>query len=252
MRTVVHLLRHGEVYNPQGILYGRAPGFMLSDRGLAMAQRVAERVGDRDITYIVSSPLERAQQTAAPMAEARGVAPVIDERVIESTNIFEGKQFRVGRSLLRQPSIWPHLLNPIRPSWGEPYKEVAARMWAAVEDARQAAEGHEALIVSHQLPIWICRLRAEGRRYFHDPRRRQCTLCSITSLEFDGDRLTTVGYSEPAGDLIPIAQRGATFSAGTGFEEPNDLATQPGSQPQPRGSEATDRNPDVADPEADR
>jgi len=229
--TIVHLLRHGEVYNPQGILYGRAPGFVLSDRGQAMAERVAERIGDRDITHIVSSPLKRAQQTAAPLARVRGLTPVLDERVIESTNVFEGRRFTVGRSLIRQPSIWRHLVNPFRPSWGEPYAEVAARMGAAVEDARREADGHEALIVSHQLPIWICRLHAEGRRFFHDPRRRQCTLCSVTSLTFEGDRLVTIGYAEPAGDLIPVAQRNATFSAGTGFEEPNDLEQQPGSNP---------------------
>ena len=229
--TVVHLLRHGEVFNPRGILYGRAPGFVLSDRGHAMAERIADRIGDRDITHIVSSPLERAQQTAAPLAKVRGLVPVIDERVIESTNVFEGRRFTVGESLVRQPSVWRHLVNPFKPSWGEPYAEVAARMWAAVEDARTAADGHEALIVSHQLPIWICRLRAEGRRFFHDPRRRQCTLCSVTSLEFDGDRLRTIGYSEPAGDLIPLAQRRAAFSAGTGFEEPNDLSQQPTQQP---------------------
>jgi broad specificity phosphatase PhoE len=230
-KTVVHLLRHGEVYNPEGILYGRAPGFVLSDRGHAMAERVAERVGDRDITHIVASPLERAQQTAAPLAKVRGLTPVLDERVIESTNVFAGKRFTVRRGLIFRPSVWRHLLNPVKPSWGEPYVEVASRMWAAVEDARDAAEGHEAVIVSHQLPIWICRLHAEGRRYFHDPRRRQCTLCSLTSLQFEGDQLRTVGYSEPAADLIPVAQRNATFSAGTGFEEPNDLAEQPGSNP---------------------
>jgi broad specificity phosphatase PhoE len=229
--TVVHLLRHGEVYNPQGILYGRASGFVLSDRGRAMAERVAERIGDRDITHIVSSPLERAQETAAPLARVRGVVPVLDERVIESTNIFEGQPFTVGKSLLRRPSIWRHLVNPFKPSWGEPYRQVADRMWAAVEDAREAAEGHEAVIVSHQLPIWICRLHAEKRRFLHDPRRRQCTLCSVTSFEFDGDQLRTIGYSEPAGDLIPLAQRKAAFSAGTGFEEPNDLEQQPGSNP---------------------
>jgi broad specificity phosphatase PhoE len=214
VKTVVHLLRHGEVYNPNGILYGRAPGFVLSDRGEAMAQRVAERIGDLDITHIVSSPLERAQQTAAPLAAVRGLEPVLDERVIESTNIFEGKRFTVGESLLRRPSMWPRLVNPFRPSWGEPYKQVAERMWAAVEDARNVAEGHEALIVSHQLPIWICRLRAEGRRYFHDPRRRECTLCSLTSLHFVGDRITQVSYSEPAGDLIPVQDKKAPFSAG--------------------------------------
>lgn len=228
-QTIVHLLRHGEVYNPQGILYGRAPGFMLSDRGLAMAERVAERVGDRDITHVVASPLERAQQTAAPLARVRGVEVVTDDRVIESKNIFEGRPFSVGDGVLRRPSAWRHLWNPFTPSWGEPYREIADRMWSAVQDARVAAVGHEALIVSHQLPIWVCRLHAEKRRFMHDPRKRLCTLCSLTSFHFEGDEMVSVGYAEPAGDMIPEAERRAAFSAGTGFTAPNDLGAQPGS-----------------------
>lgn len=236
MTTTVHVLRHGEVYNPEGILYGRAPGFVLSDRGVAMAERVAERIGHRDITHIVASPLERAQQTAAPLARVRGVEVVTDDRVIESENIFEGRPFSVGDGVLRRPAAWKHLWNPFRPSWGEPYSQIAARMWAAVEDARDAAEGHEALIVSHQLPIWVCRLHAEKRRFLHDPRKRQCTLCSLTSFEFDGAELVSISYAEPAGDMIPEAERRAAFSSGTGFltgavTEPNDLSAQPGSNP---------------------
>jgi len=210
--TTVHLLRHGEVHNPDGILYGRAPGFHLSERGRAMAERVAERIGERDITVITSSPLERAQETAAPLAAARGVEIGVDERLIESENYFAGRPFAV-RDLLR-PTVWPHLRNPFRPSWGEPYDELAARMWAAVLTARDAAEGHEAVLVSHQLPIWVTRLFAEKRRYLHNPRNRQCTLCSLTSFQFDGDRLTSVGYAEPAGDLIPLAGRKDPFSSG--------------------------------------
>lgn len=215
--TTVHVLRHGEVYNPEGILYGRAPGFHLSDRGRAMAERVAERTATFDITHVVASPLERAQETAAPIATAHGVEIVTDPRVIESSNIFEGKPFSVGDGVLRRPGAWKHLWNPFKPSWGEPYAEVAARMWAAVEDARTAASGHEAVIVSHQLPIWICRLHAEKRRFIHDPRRRQCTLCSLTSFTFSDDVLVSVGYAEPAGDMIPEAERRAAFSSGTGF-----------------------------------
>ena len=214
MRTVVHLLRHGEVHNPSGVLYGRRSGYHLSDLGLKMAQRVADAVGDRDITRVISSPLERAQETAAPLAKARQVEIVTDVRVIESTNVFEGETFGVGDGVLRKPKAWRHLWNPFRPSWGEPYKEVAARMLAGVYDARDAAEGHEAVIVSHQLPIWITRLHLEGRSFLHDPRRRQCTLCSLTSFTFDGDRLTTVSYSEPAADLLPLKDRAAPFSAG--------------------------------------
>lgn len=213
-QTVVHLLRHGEVHNPEGVLYGRRDGYHLTALGLRMADRVAEMVGDRDIVAVWASPLERAQQTAAPLAAARGVEIRSDDRILESTNVFEGERFGAGAGALRRPSTWKHLWNPLRPSWGEPYKQVAARMMSAVDDARAAARGHEAVLVSHQLPIWTTRLAAEGRSFLHDPRKRQCTLCSLTSLTYDGDRLTTVTYSEPAGDLIPVHDRNATFSAG--------------------------------------
>jgi broad specificity phosphatase PhoE len=212
--TIVHLLRHGEVHNPEGVLYGRRDGYHLSDLGQQMAQRVADTIRDRDITHMRSSPLERAQETAAPVAKALGLTPVIDPRVIESANVFEGKRFSMGDNALKKPSTWMHLWNPWRPSWGEPYKEVTARMLAAVQDAQAAARGHEAVIVSHQLPIWITRLALEKRSFLHDPRKRQCTLCSLTSLHFTDDRMTMVAYSEPAGDLIPVRDRSAPFSAG--------------------------------------
>ena len=214
MKTVVHLLRHGEVHNPTGVLYGRMPGYHLSELGREMAQRVADTIGDRDITHLVSSPLERAQETATPLAKAVGVDITTDRRVIESTNVFEGQTFGVGDGVLKKPPAWRHLWNPLRPSWGEPYRQLVARMMAAVYDARDAASGHEAVIVSHQLPIWITRLHVEGRSFLHDPRRRHCTLCSLPSFGFDGETLTTVRYSEPAADLIPVADRRAPFSAG--------------------------------------
>lgn len=217
--TIVHLLRHGEVHNPLGVLYGRMDGYHLSDLGKRMAQRVADSVADRDIVHLRVSPLERAQETAQPLALALGLDIVTDPRVIESTNKFEGKRFGVGDGALRKPSAWVHMWNPFKPSWGEPYKEVAARMMSAVHDARDAARGHEALIVSHQLPIWTTRLHVEKRSFLHDPRKRQCTLCSLTSLHFVGDRLAQVSYSEPAGDLIPTRDRTATFSAGDAPEE---------------------------------
>lgn len=218
-KTVVHLLRHGEVHNPTGVLYGRMPGFQLSDLGHQMAQRVADSIGDRDITHLAASPLERAQQTAQPLADALGLPILTDERVIESSNKFEGKRFGAGGGALRKPSAWVHLWNPFRPSWGEPYKQMVDRMMAAVHDARRVAEGHEAVLVSHQLPIWVTRLHVEGRSFLHDPRKRECTLCSLTSLVFEGDRLHSVLYSEPAGDLIPVKDRGAPFSAGGAREE---------------------------------
>ena len=213
--TVVHLLRHGEVHNPGGVLYGRRDGFHLSELGRTMAQRVADTIGHRDITHLVSSPLERAQETAAPLAKARGLEVHLDERVLESTTVFEGMSFAEGAmTLVKRPRLWRHLRNPFTPSWGEPYRDIAARMMSAVHDARQAAAGHEAVIVSHQLPIWTTRLFLEGRSYLHHPKNRQCTLCSLTSVVFDDERMVQIRYSEPAGDLIPVADRSAPFSAG--------------------------------------
>jgi broad specificity phosphatase PhoE len=217
--TVVHLLRHGEVHNPEGVLYGRRDGYHLSELGRQMAEKVAGALTERDITHVRSSPLERAQETAAPTAASHGLEIVTDERVIESTNVFEGERFADGSNVLRNPSTWRHLWNPWKPSWGEPYKEVVARMMSAVQDARVEAQGHEAVVVSHQLPIWITRLHVEKRSFVHDPRKRQCTLCSLTSFHFVGDRITQVSYSEPAGDLIPAKDRSAPFSAGNAPDE---------------------------------
>jgi broad specificity phosphatase PhoE len=204
-RTTVHLLRHGEVFNPEGILYGRLPGFRLSDAGEAMAERAARWFEGRDVVHLVSSPLERAQQTAAPIAESLGLPVQLDERLIEAANAFEGTRF--GRRSLADPATLWRLRNPLRPSWGEPYTEIAARMLRAVEDARDAARGHAAVCVSHQLPIWTVRMHLEGRRYAHDPRRRECGLASVTSVTYEGDRVVGTSYAEPAGatdpDVVP-------------------------------------------------
>jgi broad specificity phosphatase PhoE len=213
VKTVVHLLRHGEVDNPSGILYGRLPGYHLSDIGKKMAERIAHTLKGRDITYLVSSPLERAQESAQPTADELGLEIVTDPRVIEADNVFQGMKFGVGDGSLRKPSAWKHLYNPFKPSWGEPYKEVVLRMLAAMHDARATAAGHEALIVSHQLPIWIVRSFIEGRRLVHDPRRRQCSLSSLTTFTYRDDKVVTVAYSEPAADLLPVKPV-RKFSAG--------------------------------------
>jgi broad specificity phosphatase PhoE len=211
--TTIHLLRHGEVHNPEGVLYGRLPGYHLSERGRAMAQTVAGHLsgqGDdgsprRYVVAVIASPLQRAQETAAPIAAAFGLEVGTDERLIEAANHFEGMKFGVGDGSLRHVSHWPYLRNPFRPSWGEPYREQVARMLGAVDAARVAAAGHEAVLVSHQLPVWVTRLALENRRLWHDPRKRQCSLASLTSLRFEDDALVGLGYSEPAAALLPGA-----------------------------------------------
>jgi len=204
VKTVVHLMRHGEVHNPQGILYGRLPDFHLSDLGRKMAERAAEFFSGRDVAHVVASPLDRAQETAAPIAARHELEVAVDGRLIEAANFFEGKRFSVGDGVLRRPAVWPKLYNPFRPSWGEPYREQVARVRAALEAARDQAAGREAVCVSHQLPIWVSRLAAEHRPLWHDPRKRQCSLASVTSFVFVGTQLTGVEYHEPAKDLLPV------------------------------------------------
>lgn len=208
-RTQVHLVRHGEVHNPDRVLYGRLPGFGLSGLGREMGELVGRHFADHDVVEVVASPLERAQQTAAPIAAAHGLAVGTEERATEARNAFEGRHVAGGRGILRDPSMFRHLTNPFRPSWGEPYAEIAERMLAAVADLRARAAGHEAVLVSHQAPIWIARCALEGRRLWHDPRRRECTLASVTTLTWDGDVLESVGYAEPAARLLAQAAPGA-------------------------------------------
>ncbi|GAB3501317.1 histidine phosphatase family protein [Amycolatopsis cihanbeyliensis] len=201
--TIVHLLRHGEVHNPGGVLYGRLPGFRLSATGRKQAITVAEALTGHRIAYVVASPLERARETAAPIADAHRLEVDTDDRLIEASNRFEGLRVAVGDGALRQVRHWPKLRNPFRPSWGEPYVEIAHRMLGAVYRARAKAEGCEALCVSHQLPIWTLRRFVEARTLWHDPRGRQCSLASLTSLVFIGEELVEVVYSEPAGTTDP-------------------------------------------------
>jgi broad specificity phosphatase PhoE len=203
--TIVHVLRHGEVYNPDKVLYGRLPGFRLSELGQQMAKAAAQALAKADVTHVVASPLERAQQTAEPISAQFGLPIAVDERLIESANWFEGKKVGAGEGALRDPRNWWVLRDPITPSWGEGYTVIAERMFAALHAARIAAEGHEAVCVSHQLPIWTLRRHVEHKRLWHDPRKRQCGLASLTSFHFEDAKIIGIAYTEPAAHLVAMS-----------------------------------------------
>lgn len=208
MKSVVHLVRHGQVHNPDAVLYGRQPGFGLSELGRQMADRLGEYFADVPLDRLVSSPLQRAQETIAPIAAAHPELEVnLDERVIEAANVFEGKSFGRYNELLLRPTSWWALRNPLRPSWGEAYTSIVARMRLALADAAAQVPGGQALILSHELPIWMARCDAEGRPLVHDPRKREARLASVTTFTFDDGTLVGVEYSEPAGDLVPVKKK---------------------------------------------
>ena len=216
--TVIHLLRHGEVFNPDHILYGRLPGYQLSLRGLQQADLAARFLTGRPVGYVAASPLERARQTAAPIAAEFDLEVAIDDRLIEAANALEGTRVEGPVSLVKDVRKWRYFGNPTRPSWGEPYTEIVERMLAAVLAAVDVvaaqpphADGRaaEGVCVSHQLPIYVLRRYLEGKHLFHDPRHRECGLASVTTVTFVGHEAVEVDYCEPAAPIVRPAVAGA-------------------------------------------
>lgn len=199
----IHLIRHGEVHNPDLVLYGRLPHFALSQVGQKMATAAAEELAasKAKIAKIFTSPLLRARESSEPIKAAFGLEPVVDERLIEPHNVFEGRRVSASAILLR-PQLLFHLRNPTQPSWGEPYEAIVARMMQALNDFANQAPGQEVAVVSHQLPIWMVHLHLAGQKLPHNPRQRRCGLSSITTVERDGKGVwKEVSYLEPAAPL---------------------------------------------------
>lgn len=197
---MLHLVRHGEVHNPDGVLYGRLPGFGLSELGERMAEAAALelRGSDRAVGRLIASPLLRAQQSAAPIAMLLGLEIDTDERIIEPTNAFEGQD----RRDFRNPRYWYRFVNPFRPSWGEPYRQIARRVRAAMDDAWETRGTGDIVMVSHQAVIWAAHRDIGGEALFHNPATRRCELSSITSFERRSGRWHEVDYRTPAAGLM--------------------------------------------------
>ena len=200
-------MRHGEVFNPERVLYGRLPGFGLSPLGVKMAAAAAADIVDRGrpVVGLISSPLQRTLESAEPFAAAFNLPVTTDDRLIEPRNRLEGTRLSGPGGALRDPRHWPSLVNPLRPSWGEPFRSIADRMLAAIDDAWRSVDDGDVVLVSHQLPIWMVHRALARQRLAHDPRKRRCDLSSVTTLSWRGDGFVEVGYANPAGHLQVLA-----------------------------------------------
>lgn len=200
MQSLIHFVRHGEVENPDGVLYGRLPGFGLSTSGAAMAELAAEalKAANRPVVKLISSPLQRAVESAAPIERALNIVGETDAGLLEASSKLEGGQFAMKLSILAKPAAWRYLVNPFKPSWGEPFTSVLERTSAVFERVRDDNPAGDVVLVGHQLPIWLMHRSAVGRPLFHDPRKRRCGLSSITSFEWTPTGLVEVDYREPA------------------------------------------------------
>lgn len=201
----IHLIRHGEVHNPGQVLYGRLPHFRLSERGHEMAELAAQTIASqkRSVSAIVASPLLRTRESAEHLQAKLGIDIVTDQRVIEPFNIFEGRKLSAKHIALR-PHLIYHLRNPNKPTWGEPYEEVLKRMLDAITEINSSVNEGDAIIVTHQLPIVMVQRHLAGLPLAHNPKKRQCSLSSITTLEMRNGKLAQVDYLEPASALKAI------------------------------------------------
>ena len=201
----IHLIRHGEVHNPGQVLYGRLPHFRLSYRGHEMAELAAKTLKSdkRPVSALIASPLLRTRESAEHVQDLLGIELVTDQRVIEPYNIFEGRKLSAKHIALR-PHLVYHLRNPNKPTWGEPYEAVLARMLEAIRQANESVLDGDVVIVTHQLPIVMVQRHLAGLSLAHNPKKRKCSLSSITSLEIRNGRITQVDYREPAASLHAI------------------------------------------------
>jgi len=160
-----------------------------------MAEKVAAALGGRDITARVRHRSSAARETAGPIARRARSIPGEDERLSRATTSSR------ARTSVEEPVVLAIPLQPGTAVVGRAYREIAARVLAAGADARDAAGDAEAVLVSHQLPIWVTRPCLRRKALWHRPDRRECALGSVTSLVYESGEVVEVRYEEPAGSL---------------------------------------------------
>lgn len=209
--TTVHLVRHGEVFNPDRVLYERIPGFHLSERGFRMAhatgQFLARHAETARPAAVFSSPLDRTLDTVGAICEEIGWdvnSLMTDPRLIEARNEFRGKRIGHGEGALWKNGNWKLVLNLWRPSWGESYKEIAARMQDFVYEKVDEYPGQHVIAVSHESPIWSFRHLLETGHPEHNMLLRKTALASVTSFTFEvgTHNLVSIQYADPAADVL--------------------------------------------------
>jgi broad specificity phosphatase PhoE len=192
----IHLVRHGEVENPKGIIYGRLPGFHLSKRGERQAAAAAEHLKACDVGAVWASPLERAQETARYIAESHSLEIHTDDRLLESLNSFEGVG-KTAYALLRNPRHWWRFRNPMKPSWGESFRDIQARMSSAISDAFISAGNREVVVVSHMTPVIVARNALARRRVPPWLPMTPCQTGSVTTLVLEAGKVLQASYFAP-------------------------------------------------------
>lgn len=183
----IFLFRHGAVENPDNILYGLSNNFTLSVLGTKQVTesglKLRSYIGSEAEVEIISSPLRRAVDTASILADIFNLKEnsiTTDVRLIESYNYLEGTNMAGGKNIIKNPKYWKYLYNPFKPSWGEPYVEIQARIKSIVEERKNITS--TSILVSHELPIFITKRVFSGKSLFHNPKFRNIPLSSFHKI----------------------------------------------------------------------
>ncbi|HXC19440.1 MAG TPA: histidine phosphatase family protein [Acidimicrobiales bacterium] len=183
--TTVLLVRHGATDTTGIILPGRAPGLHLSERGVAQAEHVAERLGalTRKPVALYTSPLERARETAAPIARALRLRPHIERGLLECDfGLWTGRKL----NLLAKKPEWravQHAPSTFRFPEGESFTEMQLRVWTTLERIAAKHRNRTVVVVSHADPIKAAVTYAQGvpLDLFQ---RTVISTCSISAIAF--------------------------------------------------------------------
>ena len=200
MTTRVLLMRHADVENPQGVIYGHLPGFRLSELGRAQAAAVGRSLRDRGIRRIVHSPLDRARETAEIVnAQLPSPAPLIPEselREAEFGRYLQGvKRWQIP---VRRPRFFVHKLRRGALAGDESIETLGRRVLDVVHRVAREHPDEVSLLVSHADPLqatWILldkRPQTEREMY-----HRQVEKAAILDLEMQGDRVVSTRYIPP-------------------------------------------------------
>lgn len=163
MRTVIYLCRHGEVYNPKQVIYGRMPGFPLSEEGRKQAHALGKHLSDKKLKAIYASPLERARETATIVGSYHNIDVTqirFDDRLIEvGKPNFEGLPIEEGNKI-----HWNYYQPKFTTAGGESMLDIWKRMKHALEEIAKNHKGEEIAVVSHGDPIMISRAKYSGKK----------------------------------------------------------------------------------------
>ncbi len=160
MQTVIYLVRHGDVHNPDGVFYERLPGFYLSELGITQAHTLGKFLSDKKISAIYASPLERTNQTADIIASYQhGLNVIHDKRLLEVSSVKRGQ---------KQADLAAERWNFYKPKYtklgGEKLSDIWKRINSFFKEAVQKHKGQAIVVVSHGDPVMISMVKHKGKR----------------------------------------------------------------------------------------